>query len=190
MAKGLRLEHPSAIAQMPTDLIPLSESFSSARRGAHSASGARLDAEVVVGGATGLLSLLVLGLGDHTFVANLLGTEAEVDRAWTKIDSRLGNVDVCIELRILGHDLAFEGGAERPEAPEVDDVAIGYEFASHIGGEVKDALYLHIVQRGVFGDKLAEALEADLLTSRRGSLDDYLAFVFPDPYGTFGQRVP
>ena len=136
-----------------------------------------------------VLFLLSLGLSLHTFVADFLGAKAEVHGIRTKVHARLGNVHVRIELAPDGYDLTFERRRKRPETSEVHDVAVGYDFASHISCEVQHALHFHVIEGCVLGHQLAEALEAHAMTTRRGGLDDYLAFVWANAYLALAEGV-
>ena len=78
--------------------------------------------------------------------------------------------------------MAFGRRRKCPQTSEVHDVAVGYDFTSHISGEVQDALRFHIIEGRVFDHQLAEAFEAHTMTARRGSLNHHLAFVRPDVY--------
>ena len=85
----------------------------------------------------GLLFLLLsLGLGLHTFVADLFGTEAEVHGIRAKVHARLGDVHVRIELAPDGYNLTLERRRKRPETAEVHDVTVSHDFASHISCEI------------------------------------------------------
>ena len=139
--------------------------------------------------ALGLLFLLVLGLSLHTFVADFLGTKAEVRGIRAKVHARLGDVHVGIELAPNGHDLALERRRKRPETPEVHDVAVGHDFARHISSEVQDALHFHVIEGCVLGYQLAKALKAHTMTTRRRGLDDHLAFVRADAYLALAEGV-
>lgn len=140
--------------------------------------------------AFGLLFLLfVLGLSLHTFVADFLGAKAEVHGIRAKVHTRLGDVHVRVELAPDGHDLALERRRKRPQTTEVHDVAVGYDFARHISGEVQDALHFHVIEGRVFGHQLAEALKAHTMTTRRGGLNHHLAFVGPDAYLALAEGV-
>ena len=80
--------------------------------------------------AFGLLFLLLsLGLGLHTFVADLFGTKTEVHSIRAKVHARLGDMHVGIELAPDGHDLALKRRRKRPQTAEVHDVAVSH--ASH-----------------------------------------------------------
>ncbi len=140
--------------------------------------------------ALGLLALLFgLGLGLHTFVANFVRTKTEVRGIRTKVHTGLDDMHVGIELAPDGHDLALERRRKRPQAPEVHDVAVGYDFACHICGEVQDALHFHVIEGRVFGHQLAEALEAHTMTARRRGLNHHFAFVRPDAYLALAEGV-
>ena len=136
-----------------------------------------------------VLFLLCRGLSLHTFVADFLGTKTEVRGIRTKVHARLGDVYVRIELAPDGHDLALERRRKRPQTPEVHDVAVGYDFACHICGEVQDALHFHVIEGRVFGHQLAEALEAHTMTARRRGLNHHFAFVRPDAYLALAEGV-
>ena len=138
----------------------------------------------------GLLFLLLsLGLGLHTFVADLFGTKAEVHGIRAKVHSGLGDVHVRIELAPDGHDLALERRRKRPQTAEVHDVTVGHDFACHISSEVEHALHFHVIEGCVLGHQLAEALEAHTMTTRRSGLDDYLAFVWANAYLALAEGV-
>lgn len=136
-----------------------------------------------------LFLLLVLGFSLHTFVADFVGTKAEVRGIRTKVHTGLGDMHIRIELAPDGHDLALELRRKRPETPEVHDVAVGYDFARHISGEVQDALHFHVIEGRVLGHQLAEALEAHTMTARRRGLNHHLAFVRPDAYLALAEGV-
>ena len=136
-----------------------------------------------------LFLLLFLGLGLHTFVADFLGTKAEVRGIRAKVHARLGDMHIRIELAPDGHDLALERGRKRPQTPEVHDVAVGHDFARHISGEVQDALHFHIIEGRVLGHQFTEALEAHTMTARRGGLNHHFAFVGPDAYLALAEGV-
>ena len=136
-----------------------------------------------------LFLLLFLGLGLHTFVADFLGTKAEVRGIRAKVHARLGDMHIRIELAPDGHDLALERGRKRPQTPEVHDVAVGHDFARHISGEVQDALHFHIIEGRVLGHQFTEALEAHTMTARRGGLNHHLAFVRSNAYLALAEGV-
>lgn len=144
-------------------------------------------------GATTALGLLVLlfglGLSLHTLVADFLGTKTEVHRIRTKVHSGLGDMHIRIELAPDGHDLALERRRKRPETSEVHDVAVGYDFARHISGEVEHALHFHVIEGRVLGHQFTEALEAHTMTARRGGLNHHFAFVGPDAYLALAEGV-
>ena len=128
--------------------------------------------------ALGLLFLLVLRLGLHTLVADVLGTKAEVHGIRTKVHTGLSDMHIRIELAPDGHDLSLERRRKRPQTSEVHDVAVGYDFTSHISGEVQDALHFHVIEGRVFGHQLAEALEAHTMTARRCGLNHHTLPLF------------
>ena len=136
-----------------------------------------------------ILFLLCLGLSLHTFVADFLGAKAEVHGIRAKVHARLGDVHVRIELAPDGHDLALERRRKCPETTEVHDVTVSHDFARHISSEVEHALHFHVIEGCVLGHQLAEALEAHAMTTRRGGLDDYLAFVWANAYLAFAEGV-
>ena len=98
-------------------------------------------------------------------------------------------VHVRIELAPDGHDLALERRRKRPQTTEVHDVAVGYDFARHISGEVQDALHFHVIEGRVLGYQFAKALEAHTMATPRRGLDDHLAFVGPDAYLALAEGV-
>ena len=136
-----------------------------------------------------ILSLLCLGLGLHTFVADFVGAKTEVRGIRTKIHTGLGDMHIRIKFAPDGHDLALERRRKRPQTTEVHDIAVGHDFARHISGEVQDALLFHVIEGRVFGHQLAKALEAHTMTALRGGLDDHLAFVGPDAYLVLAEGV-
>lgn len=138
----------------------------------------------------GLLFLLLsLGLSLHTFVADLFGTKAEVHGIRAKVHAGLGDVYVRIELAPDGHNLALKRRRKRPQTAEVHNVTVSHDFACHISSEVEHALHFHVIEGCVLGHQLAEALEAHAMTTRRGGLDDYLAFVWANAYLAFAEGV-
>lgn len=136
-----------------------------------------------------VLFLLCLGLSLHTLVADFVGTKAEVRGIRAKVHARLGDMHIRIELAPDGHDLALERRRKRPETTEVHDVAVGYDFACHICGEVQDALHFHVIEGRVLGHQLTKALEAHTMTPRRGGLNHYFAFVGTDAYLALAEGV-
>ena len=133
--------------------------------------------------------LLSLGLGLHTFVTDLFGAKTEVHGIRAKVHARLGDMHVGIELAPDGHNLALKRRRKRPQTAEVHDVAVSHDFACHISCEVEHALHFHVIEGCVLGHQLAEALKAHAMTTRRGGLDDYLAFVWANAYLALAEGV-
>lgn len=133
--------------------------------------------------------LFVLGLSLHTFVADVLGTKAEVRGIRTKVHTGLGDMHIRIKLDPDGHDLALERRRKRPETSEVHYVAVSYDFACHISCKVQDALHFHVIEGRVLGHQLAEALEAHTMMTRRGGLNHHPAFVGSDAYLALAEGV-
>ena len=121
-------------------------------------------------GKNSVFSALALGfprLSQGLSEVNTL--EGEVALGWSKMYFDLLDVECGIELLALLDDLALGGGHQVTEASVVDDGALCDEVAGSICGEVEDALYFHVVERGVMGDQFAEALEVDMIASREPS---------------------
>ena len=75
-------------------------------------------------------------------------------------------MDGGIEFLLEFYDVALEAGHQVPEAAIVNDGALRDEVTCSVCGEVEDALHFHVVERGVMGDKFAEALEVDMIAPR------------------------
>ena len=79
------------------------------------------------------------------------------------------DVDGGIEFLLEFYDVALEGGHQVPEATVVNDGALRDKVTCSVCGEVEDTLHFHVVERGVMGDKFAEALEVDVIAPRETS---------------------
>ena len=64
------------------------------------------------------------------------------------------------------YDAALEAGHQVPEATIVNDGTLRDKVTCSVCGEVEDALHLHVVERGIMGNKFAEALEVDMIAPR------------------------
>ena len=73
-----------------------------------------------------------------------------------------GGIKFLLEL----YDVALEAGHQVPEATIVNDGALRDEVTCGVCGEVEDTLHFHVVQRGIAGDKVAEALEVYVIAPR------------------------
>ena len=76
------------------------------------------------------------------------------------------DVDGGIEFLLEFYDVALEAGHQVPEATIVNDGALRDEVTCGVCGEVEDTLHFHVVQRGIAGDKVAEALEVYVIAPR------------------------
>lgn len=76
-----------------------------------------------------------------------------------------GGIKFLLEL----YDVALEAGHQVPEATIVNDGALRDEVTCSVCGEVEDTLHFHVVERGIMGNKFAEALEVDVIAPRETS---------------------
>ena len=79
------------------------------------------------------------------------------------------DVDGGIEFLLEFYDVAFEAGHQVPEATIVNDGALRDKATCSVCGEVEDTLHFHVVERGIMGNKFAEAFEVDMIASREPS---------------------
>ena len=92
--------------------------------------------------------------------------QCEVALRWAKEHFDFTDVDGGIEFLLEFYDVALEAGHQVPEATIVNDGALRDEVACGVCSEVEDTLHFHVVQRGVAGDKVAEAFEVDMIAPR------------------------
>ena len=121
-------------------------------------------------GKNSVFSALALGfprLSQGLSEVNTL--EGEVALGWSEVYFDLLDVECGVELLALLEDLALEGAHQVAEATVVDDAALCDEVTGRVCGEGEEALHFHVVERGVMGDKFAEALEVDVIASRETS---------------------
>ena len=102
----------------------------------------------------GLLGLLGLGrrtgaggLEREALVAHAL--EVEVALLGAQDDASALDVLGRVEGLALGYLHAAHRGLEEAEASVLDAGAVGHQVACHIGREVEDGGYLHVVEGGV-----------------------------------------
>lgn len=106
--------------------------------------------------------------------------QSEVALRWAKEHFDFTDVDGGIEFLLELYDVALEAGHQVPEATIVNDGALRDKVTCSICGEVEDTLHLHVVERGIMGNKFAEALEVDVIAPR-GLCDLHgFASVFPE----------
>ena len=95
--------------------------------------------------------------------------QCEVALRWAKEHFDFTDVDGGIEFLLELYDVALEAGHQVPEATIVNDGALRDKVTCSICGEVEDTLHFHVVERGIMGNKFAEALEVDMIASREPS---------------------